>query len=94
MKLPFYKERQLYRSFYRILGFYPHNMKLYRQALMHKSAMEKDGQRIRENNERLEYLGDAVLDAVVGDIVYRRFRKRHEGFLTNARSKVVQRSTL
>ena len=61
---------------------------------MHKSVQEMDGHRVRENNERLEYLGDAVLDAVVGDIVYRRFIKRHEGFLTKARSKVVQRSTL
>lgn len=94
VKLPFRKERQLYRSFYEILGFYPRNLKLYRQALMHKSLTDVDGRRCRENNERLEYLGDAVLDAVVGDIVFRRFKKRREGFLTNVRSKVVQRSTL
>lgn len=94
VKLPFRRDRQLYRSFFDILGFYPRNLRLYRQALMHKSVQEADGKRCRENNERLEYLGDAVLDAVVGDIVFRRFGRRSEGFLTNARSKVVQRSTL
>lgn len=46
------------------------------------------------NNERLEFLGDAVLDAIVGDIVYRRFPGKREGFLTNTRSKIVQRETL
>ena len=48
----------------------------------------------RLNNERLEFLGDAILDAVVGDIVYQRFPGKPEGFLTNARSKMVQRETL
>ena len=46
------------------------------------------------NNERLEFLGDAILDAVVGDVAYQRFPGRSEGFLTNARSKMVQRDTL
>ena len=51
-----------------------------------------DGQRV--NNERLEFLGDAILGAVVGDIVYRHFKGKREGFLTNTRSKLVQRDTL
>ena len=46
------------------------------------------------NNERLEFLGDAILDAIVGDIVYRHFPGKREGFLTNTRSKLVQRETL
>ena len=46
------------------------------------------------NNERLEFLGDAILDAVVGDIVYQHFEGKREGFLTNTRSKIVQRETL
>ena len=46
------------------------------------------------NNERLEFLGDAILDAIVGDIVYKHFDGRREGFLTNTRSKIVQRETL
>lgn len=46
------------------------------------------------NNERLEFLGDAILDAVVADIVYKKFEGKKEGFLTNTRSKIVQRDTL
>ena len=46
------------------------------------------------NNERLEFLGDAILDAVVADIVYKKFEGKREGFLTNTRSKIVQRETL
>lgn len=92
-KLPFLKDRELYRSFYRILGFYPINIRPYKQALLHKSSdVREDGR--RTNNERLEFLGDAVLDAVVGDIVYRRFKRKPEGFLTNTRSKIVQRESL
>ena len=49
---------------------------------------------VPSNNERLEFLGDAILDAIVGDIVYRHFEGRREGFLTNTRSKIVQRETL
>ena len=77
-----------------MLGFYPHNISLYQEALMHKSmlAHAKSGTPI--NNERLEFLGDAVLDAVVGEIVYHHFPRKHEGFLTNTRSKIVQRESL
>lgn len=81
-------------SLSKILGFYPDNLEIYAQALLHKSSSEKtdDGKRI--NNERLEFLGDAILDAVVTDIVYRRFPNRREGFLTSTRSKIVQRDML
>ncbi len=92
--LPFRKEKELYRSFYSILGFYPRNITYYQEAMMHKS-MSAHGQSGRPlNNERLEFLGDAVLDSVVGDIVYRRFKGKREGFLTNTRSKIVQRESL
>lgn len=94
IRLPFRKERELYRSFYSILGFYPRNISYYRQALMHKSVgMNVSGEKPL-NNERLEFLGDAVLDAVVGEIVYHHFPGKKEGFLTIARSKVVKRETL
>jgi ribonuclease-3 len=92
--LPFRRDRQLYRSFYGILGFYPRRIDLYRQALTHKSLSQKEGGGRLSNNERLEYLGDAILDAVVGDILYNHFRGKREGFLTSVRSKVVQRETL
>ena len=94
LRLPFLKERQLCRSFYSILGFYPHRISLYRQAVMHRSLHVRASGGGRCNNERLEFLGDAVLGAVVGDIVYTAFEGKGEGFLTNARSKVVKRETL
>lgn len=94
IRLPFRRDRQLYRSFYGILGFYPRKIDLYRQALTHKSISPKEGGGRLLNNERLEYLGDAILDAVVGDILYNHFRGKREGFLTSVRSKVVQRETL
>ena len=94
IRLLFRHDKQLYRSFYSILGFYPRKIELYRQALTHKSMSGKDGKGRLSNNERLEYLGDAILDAVVGDILYNHFQGKREGFLTNVRSKVVQRETL
>lgn len=94
LKLPFRKDRELYRSLYHILGFFPNNIALYKQALMHKSAYNRRLQSLNLNNERLEFLGDAVLDAVVGDIVYHHFQGKPEGFLTNTRSKIVQRESL
>lgn len=94
IRLPFRRDRQLYRSFYGILGFYPRKIDLYRQALTHKSLSVKEGGGRLSNNERLEYLGDAILDAVVGDILYNHFRGKREGFLTSVRSRMVQRETL
>ena len=94
IKLSFCKDKELYSSLYRILGFYPHNISYYKMALMHKSIMHRNAKGKPVNNERLEFLGDAVLDAVVGDIVYQHFPGKREGFLTNTRSKLVQRETL
>jgi len=81
-------------SFKKILGFYPHDIKYYEQALLHKSVSirVKNGKWI--NNERLEFLGDAILDAIVADILFKQFEYKKEGFLTNIRSKIVQRETL
>lgn len=86
--------KEPYVSFYNILGFYPYNITLYEQALLHKSSSIrlKDGRWI--NNERLEFLGDAILDAIVADIVFKKFEYKKEGFLTNLRSRIVQRDTL
>ncbi|MCQ2489589.1 MAG: ribonuclease III [Clostridia bacterium] len=94
IKLPFRKEKEFYSAIYDILGFYPHDISLYKVALMHSSIRHKGKNGKQENNERLEFLGDAVLDAVVGDIVYKHFQGKREGFLTNTRSKLVQRATL
>ena len=94
IRLPFRKEKELYSSLYTVIGFYPHNISFYKQALMHKSIKQRNSKGRPVNNERLEFLGDAVLDAIVGDIVYNHFQGKREGFLTNTRSKIVQRDTL
>lgn len=77
------------------MGFYPHNLAPYNEALKHKSCakFESDENRFH-NNERLEYLGDAVLGAVVSDILYEHYEGKQEGFLTTLRSKLVRRDTL
>lgn len=92
--LLFCKDRESYLCFYRILGFMPRDINLYKQALLHKSTSIRSDKGSLLNNERLEFLGDAILDAIVGDIVYTHFTGRREGFLTNTRSKIVQRETL
>lgn len=73
-----------------ILGFQPKNLSLYRTALTHRSVREGAD----ENNERLEYLGDAILSALIADYLFKRYPYREEGFLTEMRSKMVNRSQL
>lgn len=94
IRLLFRKDKEPYLCFYKMLGFYPRNIEIYQQALLHKSSSIKAGKGRLLNNERLEFLGDAILDAIVADIVYKKFKGKREGFLTNTRSKIVQRETL
>lgn len=95
IRLPFRKDKESYYRLYKILGFYPHYIHYYKQAFIHKSSNKKGNKEEKlNNNERLEFLGDAILDAIVGDIVYQHFQGKREGFLTNTRSKIVQRDTL
>ena len=94
VRLLFRKDKESYLCFYRMLGFYPRDIRIYEQALLHKSSSIKSDQGRLLNNERLEFLGDAILDAVVGDIVYQKFDGTREGFLTNTRSKIVSRESL
>lgn len=94
IRLLFHKDRESYFCFYKILGFFPRNIRFYEQALLHKSTSIRSEKGRPLNNERLEFLGDAILDAIVGDIVYKHFEGHREGFLTNTRSKIVQRETL
>jgi len=75
---------------FNLLGFTPVNISIYRQAFIHSSASKGT----KENNERLEYLGDAILDAVVSDILFKKYPKKTEGFLTQTRSKIVSRKML
>ena len=94
VRLLFRKDKESYLCFYRMLGFYPRDIRIYEQALLHKSSSIKSDQGRLLNNERLEFLGDAILDAVVGDIVYQKFDGKREGFLSNTRSKIVSRESL
>ncbi|MEE4284544.1 MAG: ribonuclease III [Mariniphaga sp.] len=77
-----------------LLGFYPSNLKLYDLAFIHKSASVYDSQGNMVNNERLEFLGDAMLGAIIADFLYNRFPQQDEGFLTKNRSKLVNRTFL
>ena len=88
------KDKEPYLRLYHIMGFYPHDLSLYRVALMHRSTTSTNRKMRHLNNERLEFLGDAILGAVVADIVYDRYQKQQEGFLTTLRSKIVKRETL
>ena len=100
VKFPFRKDKELLSALHDILGFYPHNLEIYRVAFAHRSLSYRSKDRRNQetgrplNNERLEYLGDAVLETVVSDIIYHHFDRRREGFLTATRSKVVSRETL
>lgn len=95
VKLRFRKrDKELITALHDILGFVPHNIEIYRTALAHKSVSYRGRLGKPVNNERLEFLGDAILEAVVSDIVYHRYERKREGFLTSTRSKIVQRSSL
>ena len=73
-----------------VLGFSPGNVLLYKAALTHRSIKDAAS----ENNERLEYLGDAILSAIVADFLFKKYPYKEEGFLTEMRSKMVNRTTL
>lgn len=85
--------KEPYLSFHKILGFYPKKIEYYQLALRHSSvSVISNGKPL--SNERLEFLGDAVLNSVVTDILYNTFKDEREGFLTNTRSKIVKRESL
>lgn len=86
--------KEPYLQFYRILGFYPDNISYYQLAVHHSSAKSVTNRGVKLNNERLEFLGDAILNSIVTDILFRKFENQREGFLTNTRSKIVKRDTL
>lgn len=91
----FSSERKEFYLFLKdLLGFYPQNLRLYDLAFIHKSASVVDSQGNLVNNERLEYLGDAILGAIIADFLYNRFPHEDEGFLTKTRSKLVNRAIL
>jgi len=84
---------EFYAFFKNVLGFTPRHAELYHIALTHRSSSSIDhGHRV--NNERLEYLGDAMLGAIVAEYLYKKYPLKGEGFLTEMRSKIVSRKSL
>jgi len=94
IRLLFIKDKELYAFIHRATGIYPRNYKLYKLAMVHRSRPIKTDDGRWVNNERLEYLGDSVLDVVVAEYLYNHFPTQHEGFLTSTRAKIVQRESL
>ena len=91
----FSKKKDFYKKLYRLLGYCPSKIKLYNQAFLHNSTSKKlQGTNIKNNNERLEYLGDAVLDLIIAEFLFKKFPFQGEGFLTEMRSKSVSRKML
>ncbi|MEQ8473731.1 MAG: ribonuclease III [Marinoscillum sp.] len=88
------KERDLYKQFKIITGRRPNSLTLYERATRHVSAAEINEKGIKDSYERLEYLGDAILGMVVAEILFKRFPFKEEGFLTELRSKIVNRESL
>ncbi len=90
----FHPEKQFKKQLKQVLGYTPNNYRLYQQALIHKSASGRFSKERDIHNERLEFLGDAILDSVIAEHLYKNYPGKDEGFLTQLRSKIVNRETL
>lgn len=88
------EDKNLARTIKHILGINPFNVKLYRLATLHSSVAKENIGGIKESNERLEYLGDAILSLIVADYLFKRYPYKEEGFLTEIRSRIVSRESL
>jgi len=93
-KSHFSDDKNLFESIKNIFGFYPENIYLYKLAFRHKSVAHELKEGVKDSNERLEYLGDAILSAIIADFLFKKFPFKDEGFLTNMRSKIVSRNQL
>lgn len=78
----------------KLLGFRPVNLRLYEMAFIHRSATYTLPDGVKINNERLEYLGDAIIDSILSDYLFRLYPEATEGFLTKTRARIVKRETL
>ncbi len=90
----FRPDKKLKKQLRHILGFKPRRYDLYKLALIHKSASGSYSKDHDIHNERLEFLGDAILDSIIAENIYINFPDKDEGFLTQLRSKIVNRDTL
>lgn len=90
----FSRDTELTKALRNLIGFRPRNIAVYRLALIHRSADERLSDGTLVSNERLEFLGDAVLSAVIAKYIFQRYPFEDEGFLTETRSKIVSRKHL
>lgn len=93
-KLYFSPHRKYIRSLENLLGFVPGNLRLYRMAFRHRSAAVELKNGAKNSNERLEFLGDAILGSVIAELLFKMYPYKDEGFLTEMRSKIVSRVNL
>ncbi len=89
----FSKDKNFTRKLKPLLGFTPANLKIFKLAFSHKSTTSEKAYAM-QNNERLEYLGDAVLGTIVAEYLFKKYPGKNEGFLTKMRSKIVKRKAL
>ena len=88
------QDRELSSSLQHIIGWPPGNLQLYKLAMRHTSVAKENDKGIKESNERLEYLGDAVLGMIVAEYLFCKFPYKSEGFLTEIRSRIVNRESM
>ncbi|MBA3827704.1 MAG: ribonuclease III [Taibaiella sp.] len=86
----FSSNRQLLLQLEHLLGYIPKHLRFYEIALMHRSQLDE----VEDNNERLEFLGDAILGAIVAEYLFKRYPYQPEGYLTELRSRIVRRETM
>lgn len=86
----FSPNKQLLLQLEHLLGYTPTHLPYYQLALMHRSRIEE----LAHNNERLEFLGDAILGSIVAEYLFKKYPNQHEGYLTEMRSRIVRRETL
>ena len=94
VKYYFLKEKKFYKLIFQLTGIYPSKLHVYKVAFTHKSASIHSDRSKRINNERLEFLGDAILAAIIADSLYSYFPYKKEGFLTKMRARIVSREQL
>jgi len=91
---PSSKDRQFSKDIASIIGRPPKNLSLYELATLHSSAGKISKKGFRVSNERLEFLGDAILSMVIAEYLFKKYPHQNEGFLTEIRSRIVNRDTL
>jgi len=87
-------ERKLSKAIKTIVGSAPLNIQIYKLSIIHSSAAKENNRGFKESNERLEYLGDAVLGMIVAEYLFNKYPFKDEGFLTEIRSRIVNRESL